>query len=313
MVRLQVHAPQPRQPGSQTKDASHVGESPGIDGLVVIAHEEDVAAISCQQQCQLQLRAVQVLRLVDEEDGSPRPPARQQRRVGRQRRDRQRHEVVEVDGPALAQVRLVGGERLLRPCLVRHRSALRVELEARECIVEPARQGRLEGTAYELGQHLLTLDDAAHVEAGIGEDLPAQRMEGANTDRARCMPQFAQRGIGPILQLVRGSPVERQRAHGRWVCPPVHAPGEPCHDRRRLARPGRRHAEYRAGWAGGRGSLVLRQSLQASLQRRVDRRVHGAALARSGRARLTRRLRRHIRRVTARGFATGLHPEVLAG
>ena len=62
IVGRQVHPSQPGQPCCEVEDPSDVGQPPGVDRLVVVTDEEDVASLPGKQQRQFQLGPVQVLR-----------------------------------------------------------------------------------------------------------------------------------------------------------------------------------------------------------------------------------------------------------
>ena len=83
IVGRQVDPSQPGQPCCEVEDPSDVGQPPGVDRLVVVADEEDVARLPGQQQRQLQLGPVEVLRLVHEQHPRPLAPQRQRGRVAR--------------------------------------------------------------------------------------------------------------------------------------------------------------------------------------------------------------------------------------
>ena len=62
-----------RRPGKrriQREDATHVGQAPTVDRLVVVAHEEDPMGRCREQERQTELRAVDVLDLVDKQMGA---------------------------------------------------------------------------------------------------------------------------------------------------------------------------------------------------------------------------------------------------
>ncbi len=256
VVRLEVHATQAGQATRQVEDAPDVREAPGVDGLVIVADEEDVPLIAGEQDGKVQLRPVEVLRLIHEEDLRPRSPARQERRVRIERGRRPRHEVVEVDETMLKQVGLVLREGLVGGDVGLGRAALRVELEPGEGIVEPA-PGRLRQRApSQSGENLLPIGDGSDVYAGLGEDGPAEGMERAHADAAGSPAELRERSIRPLLELLGRPTIEGQRADRGRVDAERHTPGDARHHRGRLARSGRRDTEHGSGVRGGRGALV---------------------------------------------------------
>ena len=83
------------------------GRAPeGVDGLVVVTHEGDLAMTGDQAQ-QLELRWIHVLRLVHEHVAVPAPHGRRDGRALPEQADRQRHLVPEVDEALVPQQRLV--------------------------------------------------------------------------------------------------------------------------------------------------------------------------------------------------------------
>ena len=277
MVRREVDANEARQPARQAEDAPHVGEAPRVDRLVVVADEEDVAALAGEREDELELRAVEVLRLVDEQRRAARLPPREEGRVGSERRDRARDEVVEVEGPAAGELRLVGLEDRDRP-RVRAETILRgfgVELEAGERVVEMAGEVVLDRPVEHAREHGPSLHDPRHVDAGVGEDRPAERVERPDRDAsAAALSELLERGVHPLLELIGRAPVERQgadRPRRRALDDP---PRDPRDDRRRLAAPGGRHAEDRARRRDRRRTLVRREPLEAACQGWREARLH---------------------------------------
>ena len=67
VVGREVDAPEARQRRREAKHAAHVGEAPAVDRLVVVADQEDPVVRRREEQRELQLRPVEVLRLVDEQ------------------------------------------------------------------------------------------------------------------------------------------------------------------------------------------------------------------------------------------------------
>ena len=110
MVHLQVDAPEARERRVQREDATHVGQPPAVDRLVVVTHEEDPVGRRREQERQPQLRAVDVLDLVDEQMAAAVAPPGEQRRIGVEERRRATDQVVEVEAAALRDRSLVGNE-----------------------------------------------------------------------------------------------------------------------------------------------------------------------------------------------------------
>ena len=67
VVGDQVDTRQTGQGGGQVQHPAHIRQAPGIDRLVVVADEEDVAPLAGKEHGQVELRAVDVLDLVDEQ------------------------------------------------------------------------------------------------------------------------------------------------------------------------------------------------------------------------------------------------------
>ncbi|HEY5183068.1 MAG TPA: hypothetical protein VIJ07_25440, partial [Dermatophilaceae bacterium] len=74
----------------------HVGQPPAVNGLVVVADEEDPVVGRGEQERHAELARVHVLDLVDEQVRASRSPAREERCILLESPERQRHEVVEV-------------------------------------------------------------------------------------------------------------------------------------------------------------------------------------------------------------------------
>ena len=110
MVHLQVDAPEARKRRIESEDPAHVGQAPTVDRLVVVAHEEDPIRRRREQERQTQLRAVDVLDLVDEQMGAAVAPPREQGRIVVESVQRAPDQVVEVQTAALRDRSLVGNE-----------------------------------------------------------------------------------------------------------------------------------------------------------------------------------------------------------
>ena len=259
MVRLEVHASQARQLGGETEDPPHISQAPGVDGLVVIAHEEDVAALTGQQHGQIQLCPVEVLGLIHEEHRGPSAPAPQERRIVDERWQRPSHEIVEVEGSPGGQAGLVLHEGLVGGDVFRGRTTLRVQLEPGEGVIQPAQRVRRQGTAGQVRQQRVALHEAGDIHAGVGEDGPPERVEGAHSYASRGEADLSQGHVRPLLELLRRAPIEGQGTDACRVDAVGHAPRDPRYQRGRLARACRGHAEDRARGRGGRRALVRRQ------------------------------------------------------
>jgi hypothetical protein len=98
----------------EAKDVLHLGAAPAVDGLVVVAHGADVLPLAGEELEELELAAVRVLVLVDEQVPEALLVLRLQLRVRPQQLDRQRDEIVEVHRALGAERRLVAGEDLGR-------------------------------------------------------------------------------------------------------------------------------------------------------------------------------------------------------
>ena len=67
VVLLQAHHARVREVALEVEDVADVGAAPGVDGLVDVAHDEDVAVRVGEQAHDAVLRVVRVLVLVDEQ------------------------------------------------------------------------------------------------------------------------------------------------------------------------------------------------------------------------------------------------------
>ena len=97
VVGGQLNAPRAGVERLEAQDPTHVGEPPGVDGLVVIAHHEQVALRLGQQSHQAQLCRIHVLELVHAQVRETVLPAQAEARVRLHRIGRPDHQVVEVD------------------------------------------------------------------------------------------------------------------------------------------------------------------------------------------------------------------------
>ena len=178
VVGLEVHPPQARQRGGQPEDSPHVGETPRVHRLVVVADQEDVVRGRGQQQRQLQLGSVQVLGLVHQQPRGARPPAGEQARVRLQSLERAHQQVVEVETARIPDGALVGDEgagdrpgRRVPRHLVRRDA--QVQLEPREREVQPPAV-RPRDAGEQVTQHRVPVRERLHGHARVAEDLPAR-------------------------------------------------------------------------------------------------------------------------------------------
>ena len=141
VVDLEIDPPQTGQERLEPEDPTDIGQPPAVDRLVVVADEADVVRRGRQQQREVELQPVDVLRLVDQQRRRPRPPAGEQHRIGRETPDSPDHQVVEVDAARRLDRALVGDEcagdrpgfRVAGDLVGRHPE---VQLEAREGEIE---------------------------------------------------------------------------------------------------------------------------------------------------------------------------------
>ena len=110
VVGDEVDATQSGQSRREADHPAHVGEPPGIDRLVIVAHQEDVVLGRREDQGQLQLGPVQVLHLVHQQRPAARAPALEQERVGEKADQRSPYEIVEVQRALIGKPPLVGNE-----------------------------------------------------------------------------------------------------------------------------------------------------------------------------------------------------------
>jgi hypothetical protein len=168
-------------------------------------------------------------------------------------------------------VSLVVREGLVGGDVGRGRATLGVELEPGEGVVEPAPRRLRKRPTGKGPEDVLPVDDGHDIHAGVGEDGPAESVEGAHTNAPRFPVELGEGSIGPLLEPLGSPPIEGQRADGRGVGPVRHTPGQPGDDRRGLARAGGRDTEDRARVRGGRRALVRGQSGEPLLERHGQR------------------------------------------
>ena len=269
VVGLEVHA---RQVGQglvcEAEEPPDVREAPAVDGLIVVADQEDPIRWRCQQEREPQLRAIQVLRLVHEEVSAPLAPRRKHRGVPLQEAECPRNQVVEVEAAAAPDLRLVRRKRTgngpgLGIRLDRQRVDVQVELEARQDRVEAPPLGDRHFGAHG-AKDLVAIKERLHRHAGASQHLQPQRMEGTDPDTCReTLAQRLQRRRYALPKLLRGPLVEGDGADGLRRRAPVDEPCDTRHEGRRLPGAGRRDAQHRAGWRHGGTALVRREPRQS--------------------------------------------------
>jgi hypothetical protein len=156
IVHRQVHATNPGERLLEGEDPAHVREAPAVDRLVVVADEEDMVGRRGQEQGEAQLRAVDILDLVDEQLGTPPAPDGEQLIVVLEHLGRSKDEVVEVEAARCLDGSLVGDEGSGdRPgvgiggdVVGRHAE---LDLQARDRGVEPQEGGGV-GPGRDLGE-----------------------------------------------------------------------------------------------------------------------------------------------------------------
>ncbi len=120
VVDLEVDSAKARQDRIQAEDPADIGQPPAIDGLVVVADQEDAVGRRGQQQGESKLGTVDVLDLIDQQFATACAPAGQQPVVPLESFDGPQDEVVEVEPTTGRYLGVVGDER------GRHRSGLGV-------------------------------------------------------------------------------------------------------------------------------------------------------------------------------------------
>ena len=110
VVDRQIDAREPRQRIGQGKYPPHVGQSPAVDRLVVVADQEDLVAGAASSRASRSWRTIHVLRLVDQQVLALRAPAAEEGRPGLQQPERPRDQVVEVEAAGVLQSLFVGQE-----------------------------------------------------------------------------------------------------------------------------------------------------------------------------------------------------------
>ena len=266
MVHLEVDASQPGQQRRETEHTADVGEPPAVDALVVVADEEDAVRGRGKQQGEPELRPVDVLDLVDEQLAAAPSPAREEGLVGRQPVDRPQDEIVEVEAASCRNGTFVvdegsrrrAGVRVLRDLVGRH---AQLQLQPRDRGVEP-HPLRGVGIRAQAPEDPVAVGERLDGHARVAQDLAPERMEGPDGDAAGRDAQRLQRRIQPLGHLLGGPLVEGDRADGVGRRAVVDQPCGPRDEGRRLARPGRRNTQDRAGRCRGSGPLITGQACE---------------------------------------------------
>ena len=274
VVRDEVDPAESRQEGHKAEDAADVRETPGVDRLVVVPDDEEVALLSGEEEGEVELGAVEILRLVEEEDPAARTPASEERGVRAQRGGGTRDELVQVEEAAPVEEGAIGGPR--RPEWRVRGGPLRIEGEAREAVLEAAPGSGGERCPGELVQEGGPVRDRRHVPAGVTEDLPSEGVEGADPHRPGPDPERREGRLQPLPQLDGREAVEGEGADRRRVRPVGDPPRDPRDDRRRLPRPCRGDAQDRSRGCRGGGALVRGEGGEAGAERAGKGGIHGA-------------------------------------
>ena len=217
----------------EVEDVAHVGPSPSVDGLVVVPHRADVAARRAEKAQHLELRAVRVLVLVDEDVQVAALPAGARILVALPEARDLADEVVEVERLELAKGGLVPRIDDLRDLVVRVALALGELFGALEGVlrVRDAREhglrvvgaigaGRAEELLHERRLVALVEDRERPADrlALALQDAQAERVERAHREPARpphCLPRLAEHLADALAHLAGGLVRERQGDDGR--------------------------------------------------------------------------------------------------
>ena len=274
VIRDEVDAPQAGQVRRQPEDPPDVGEAPAIDGLVVIAHEEDPVVGRGEQEREPQLGPIHVLDLVHEQVRTRGAPPAQHVRPAPQHADGARDEVVEVQSARGTNGRLVRDEqrdvgiaRRVRRQGIGLEAA--IQLRTRHGVVE-ASQLRRPHVRSQPAQDPRAVHERLHGFARCAQDLAPKCVEGPHPDGRRRDAQRRQRGRQPHPQFVCRAPVEGDGTHGRRIRAGRDQPGDPGDERGGLPGTGGRDAEHGTGRGRGRGALVGRQPRQSRLDRWME-------------------------------------------
>ena len=278
----------------------HIRQPPAVDGLVVVADEEDPVVRCGQQARHTELARIHVLDLIHEQVRAPRPPAREERCIFPETPECQRHEVVEIDRAGCSELPLVGekgpgdgpGRRIAGDVAGGHG---KVQLQAGERAVQPAPDRRVEvRTGAPEGRVART---QLRTDPGVAEDLEAQGVERPHPHTAGRHAQRRERRVQACSELLGGARVERDRRDRRRVhLRRTNKPGDARHECRRLAAPRGCDAQDGSRRCCRRFPLIGREARQpvrdgggerghtASWQGPLHRRVSGHCAACAGRS-----------------------------
>ena len=215
----------------EVEDVAHVGAAPAVDGLVVVADGADVAPRAAEEPQHLELGAVGVLVLVDEDVQELALPARAHvLALAPEARDLA-HEVVEVERAVLLQRRLVarvddagdlvvGVAFALGEIVGREERVLRVR-DPREHgggVVRAVGPGVAQELLHERGLVALVEDGEAPADrlALAPEDVEAERVE--RRDRGAARVAVARRAALAPRRCPRDERARRARASRRRPC-----------------------------------------------------------------------------------------------
>ena len=291
VVVLEAHDLRVRELALEVEQVLLRGAAEAVDGLVVVAHDRDVAVLLHEQPQQHPLREVRVLVLVDEHVAeAPRHPLAHVRALVQQA-ERPQDQVAEVERPALREQPVVIGVQAgelalaLRPGARGVAARLRGEpvrvaavvvggdhlvLEAIDPRHEAGEQRR--GVAANLvvaqGQVVDALEQKGEPvgrghrgEEGVDAGLERLVLQQARAERVegRHMQLLVGRldeRLEPLAHLGRGGRREGEREDRVGRHPLLDEPGEAAGERARLAGPGARHHHERAARVGD--GLLLR-------------------------------------------------------
>ena len=245
----------------EPEDAPHVGQAPGVDRLVVIAHHEQVLLGLGQDPDEPQLGGVDVLELVDRQVAEARLPAATKGGISAEQVDRTHDQVVEVECAAGGQqvveegkrrdgfrgwcspLDLPGGEERVQRGSIRDRNLVR-RAAGEHASPSGAQQWQ------PVGQQVDRV-------AGVEEDLARESMQRAHLHAAGCGQERTEAGGDACAQLAGRLAIEGDHRDpvGRHATGQQHP--EPGDERGRLAAAGRRD-DLRRPIGQGRGGPLFR-------------------------------------------------------
>ena len=208
----------------EAQDSPHVGQAPGVDGLVVVTDHEQVVLRRRQQPHQAQLGGIHILELVDANVAEACLPAQAEPGIGTQEIGRAHHEVVEIDRASGTQQIGIGVQG--RPIGVRRHDTL--DLPPRQPGIELGWLGDSDVRGVSLGAPARRTDegeavrDDARALACVAQDESRQGMEGPNLDRRGRRHVAAQAPFDAAGEVMGGVAIERHHADAVGG----HAPGE---------------------------------------------------------------------------------------